>query len=263
MREYKLTRSNRKTIALYVRDGIVEIRAPLKAAKAQIDKFVASKEDWIIKRLDKHEKLTEKRETFSLNYGDKVLYRGKEHPIVARPGNRVGFDDEALCFYMPPNLPMEGVKAAVIQIYKLLAKRCLTERVLHYQPMMGVSVTSLKINSAKTRWGSMSGKRSVNFSWRLILADDDIIDVVVVHELAHIKQMNHSDKFWAEVEKILPDWRERENRLKELSRMINAQNWEVDWEGASEEPELIVPVQKSSAQEPENSQHEQLTLFDL
>ena len=74
---------------------------------------------------------------------------------------------------------------------------------------MGVSVTNLKINSAKTRWGSMSGKKSVNFSWRLILADDNIIDVVVVHELAHIKQMNHSDKFWAEIEKILPDWRER------------------------------------------------------
>lgn len=89
-------------------------------------------------------------------------------------------------------------------------------------------LTSPKINSAKTRWGSMSGKKSVNFSWRLILADDDIIDVVVVHELAHIKQMNHSDKFWAEVEKILPDWQEREKRLKELSCMINAQNWEVE-----------------------------------
>lgn len=79
MREYKLTLSNRKTIALYVRDGIVEVRAPLKAAKAQINKFVASKEDWIVKRLDKHEELTEKREAFSLNYGDKVLYRGKEY----------------------------------------------------------------------------------------------------------------------------------------------------------------------------------------
>ncbi len=129
--------------------------------------------------------------------------------------------------------------------------------------MMGVSVTNLKINSAKTRWGSMSSKKSVNFSWRLILADNDIIDVVVVHELAHIRQMNHSDKFRAEVEKILPDWREREKRLKELSRMINAQNWEVDREAAAEEPELIVPIQESSAHEPENPQHEQLTLFDL
>ncbi|MFA5657894.1 MAG: SprT family zinc-dependent metalloprotease [Oscillospiraceae bacterium] len=262
MREYKLTRSSRKTIALYIRDGIVEVRAPIKAAKAQIDKFVASKEGWIVKRLDKHEELTEKREAFSLNYGDKMLYRGKEYSIVARPGNRVGFDSGALCFYMPPNLPPEGIKAAVIQIYKLLAKRHLTERVLYYQPLMGVSVTSLKINSAKTRWGSMSGKKSVNFSWRLILADDDIIDVVVVHELAHIKQMNHSDKFRAEVEKIIPDWREREKRLKELSRMINAQNWEVDPEAASEEPELIVPLQESSAQEPDDIVPEQLTLFD-
>lgn len=273
MRDYKLTRSNRKTIALYVRDGIVEVRAPLQAVKADIDKFVASKENWIVKRLDKHEELVEKREAFSLNYGDKAFYRGKEYPIVARHGNCVGFDEQGapagnsgkLCekppsqhensttensahFYIPPNLPSEGVKAALIQIYKMLAKRCLTERVLHYQPMMGVTVTNLKINSAKTRWGSMSGKKSVNFSWWLILADDDMIDAVVVHELAHIKQMNHSDKFWAEVEKILPDWREREKRLKEFSHMINAQNWEVDWEGASEEPKLNVSIQESSAQ---------------
>ena len=242
MREYKLTRSNRKTIALYVRDGIVEVRAPLKAEKAGIDKFVASKEDWIVKQLNKHEGLAEKRGLFSLNYGDKVLYHGKEYPFVARSGNRVGFDDIALCFYIPPNLSPERVKAAVIQIYKMLAKRYLTERVLNYQPIMGVSVTNLKINSAKTRWGSMSGKKSVNFSWRLILAADDIIDVVVVHELAHIKQMNHSDKFWAEVEKILPDWQEREKRLKEFSRMINSQNWET----ASKESDLTLPAQKSS-----------------
>lgn len=263
MRDYILTRSNRKTVALYVRDGDVEVKAPLRIPKTEIDKFVASKEEWIVKQLNKHEELAEKRVAFSLNYGDKVLYRGEEYPIVARSGNRVGFDDTALCFYIPPNLSSERVKAAVIQIYKLLAKRYLTEQVMHYQTIMGVSVTSLKINSAKTRWGSMSGKKRVNFSWRLILADDNIIDVVVVHELAHIKQMNHSDKFWAEVEKILPDWRVRENRLKEFSRMINAQNWEVDWEAASKESDLALLEQKSLAQEPENPQYEQLTLLDL
>ena len=79
----------------------------------------------------------------------------------------------------------------------------------------------------------MSGRKSVNFSWRLIMAEDDIIDAVVVHELAHITEMNHSDLFWAIVEGVLPDWREREKRLKEFSRKINAENWEVDWETAS------------------------------
>jgi len=268
MREYKLTRSNRKTIALYVRKGIVEVCAPLKLAKSAIDKFVASKEDWIVKQLNKYEELTKKRESFSLNYGDKVLYRGKEYPIVARPGNCVGFDDDELCFYIPPNLSPEVVKAAVIQIYKMLAKRHLTERVLHYQSMMGVSVTNVKINSAKTHWGSMSGKKSVNFSWRLILADDNIIDVVVVHELAHIKQMNHSDKFWAEVEKILPDWRDCEKRLKEFSRMINAQNWEVDWETFEKDNLQITPedgstVSNRGGTEQVTNESEQLTLFDL
>ena len=70
----------------------VEVRAPLKAAKTQIYKFVASKEDWIVTRLDKHEELAGKREAFNLNYGEKMLYRGKEYPIIARPSNRIGFD---------------------------------------------------------------------------------------------------------------------------------------------------------------------------
>ncbi len=272
MRDYKLSRSNRKTIALYVRGGIVEVRAPLKIAKAEIDKFVASKEDWIVKRLEGYKELTKKREEFSLNYGDKVLYRGKEYPIVARSGNLAGFDDDALCFYIPQNLPPELIKAAVIQIYKLLAKRYLTERVMHYQSIMGVRVTSLKINSAKTRWGSMSGKKSVNFSWRLILAEDDVIDVVVVHELAHIKQMNHSDRFWAEVEKILPDWRERERRLKEFNHMINAQNWDIDLEKidfdkseqAAPMPELPAkkqPIEKPAEKSDNDIVPEQLTFF--
>ncbi|MFT3952196.1 MAG: SprT family zinc-dependent metalloprotease [Oscillospiraceae bacterium] len=224
---YKLTRSRRKTIALYVCGGGVEVRAPLTVSKARIDEFVASKENWIAAQLEKQKALTEQRAAFCLDYGSLVCYRGKDYPIVARPGNRAGFDEAALCFFLPPNLPAERVKLAVIQIYKLLAKRFLTERVAHFQKIMGVTVANLKINSAKTRWGSMSANKNVNFSWRLILAPDEIIDLVVVHELAHIKQMNHSDKFWTQVEAILPDWRERQKRLKELSRMINAQNWEV------------------------------------
>jgi hypothetical protein len=170
MTDYTITRSNRKTVALYVRDGVVEIRAPLKMPKRDIDKFVASKEKWINDNLAQSTTLKEQRDSFTLNYGDMVLYRGKDYSIVVHSGNRVGFDDDTGEFYIPPNLSPERIKVAVIQIYKMLAKNYIAERLQYYQPIMGVSVTDFGITGAKKRWGSMSGRKSVNFSWRLIMA---------------------------------------------------------------------------------------------
>ena len=92
MIDYALTRSNRKTIALYVRNGTVEVRAPLKTARRDIDNFVLSKEKWINGKMAASYKQQEQRENFSLTYGDFILYHGKEYSIAAKPGNRAGFD---------------------------------------------------------------------------------------------------------------------------------------------------------------------------
>jgi predicted metal-dependent hydrolase len=206
---YTLTRSRRKTVALYIRDGGVEVRAPLKVPKRDIDKFVASKERWITEHLAKSQATAEQREAFTLNYGDTVIFRGRSYPITAKIGARAGFDGEA--FYMPTDLSLEQIKSTVVQRYRRLAKLHLTERVSHYANLMNVSTTAVKVNGAKTRWGSCSGKNSLNFSWRLVLADDAVIDYVVVHELAHIKEHNHSPRFWAVVEGVLPNYKERRN----------------------------------------------------
>jgi len=224
MINYTLIRSKRKTIAIYIRNGGVEVRAPLKMPKRDIDKFVASKEKWIKSKLALSNEQTEKRERFSLDYGDTVLYRGRQYPITAKEGIRVGFDDEH--FYMPPNLKPEQIKSACVQIYRMLAKRDLTNKVIDYSKQMSVKPIAVKINGAKTRWGSCSAKKSLNFSWRLIMAADDVIDYVVVHELAHITEMNHSTRFWAIVESVLPDYMERKKKLKELQSRLSGEDWE-------------------------------------
>ena len=221
---YTLTRSNRKTVGLYVRDDSVEVRAPMKMRIAEIDRFVASKENWIIEKLALLSERRETRENFALNYGDTVTYRNHEYPISAIEGNRIGFDNKS--FYMPKNLTSEEIKHACVKIYRWLAKRDLTKKVLDYAKNMGVVPEAIKISNAKTRWGSCSGKNSLNFSWRLIMADDDVIDYVVIHELAHIKELNHSERFWAIVQSMLPDYRERKERLKQLQRKLNNEDWE-------------------------------------
>jgi len=224
MIDYTLNRSKRKTLALYVRDGAVEIRAPLKAPKSAIDKFVVSKDKWITDKLAISTERAEQRDNFYLNYGDKILYRGKHYPVGAKDGNRVGFDE--MRFYMPPGLSAEQIKYACVEVYRMLAKRYLTARTSYFAGLMSVTPLAVKINGAKTRWGSCSAKKSLNFSWRLMMADDGIIDYVVVHELAHITEMNHSERFWGLVNKILPDVNVRKKKLKELQSRLASENWE-------------------------------------
>ena len=213
-RSVTLTRSKRKTVALYVRDGKLEVRAPLNMPKIDIDRFVASKEKWIADKLKKSEERLVRRESFSLCYGDTVLYRGNRYPVEAKSG--AGFDGTA--FLVPPGLSSEEIKAACAGVYRTLARRDLTARVLKFAERMNVTPSAVKITGAKTRWGSCSQRGSVNFSWRLMMGSDDVIDYVVVHELAHLTEMNHSAGFWSIVEGVLPDYRDRKNRLGELHR---------------------------------------------
>jgi len=224
---YDLIRSNRKTIALYVRndgkENYIEVRAPLRMPKRDIDRFIASKERWITDRMARLSEQSANRRLFSLDYGVLITYRGKQYPIAQKEGRSAGFDER---FYMPPNLQSDQIKHTCVQIYRKLAKRDLTEKSFHYAKLLRVTPSAVRVNGAKTRWGSCSAKKSVNFSWRLILADDEVIDYVVVHELAHLIEMNHSERFWAIVRGVFPDYRERRKRLRELYKRLADEDWD-------------------------------------
>jgi len=226
---YTLTRSKRKTVVLYIRDGDIEVRAPNRMPKREIEKFIASKEKWILDNIKLHRQREKSRVSFSLDYGSTVVCCGKPRLITAildkrNPGEgRIGFDDGRI--YIPADLSQEAVKRACIEVCKMIARRELTEKTNDFAQQLSVTPAAVKINNAKSRWGSCSAKRSINYSWRLILADDEVVDYVVVHELAHMIEMNHSKRFWAIVESILPDYRERRKRLKELQRRLSGEDW--------------------------------------
>ena len=98
--------------------------------------------------------------------------------------------------------------------YRKAARLRIEERTAFFHKITGGNYTSITIRDQKTRWGSCSAKGNLNFNWKLVLMPPEILDYVVVHELAHRLQMNHSAAFWAEVGKILPDYRERRQWLK-------------------------------------------------
>lgn len=99
-------------------------------------------------------------------------------------------------------------------VYRQQAAKVLAERTAYFAKQMGVSYGRITIRGQKTRWGSCSSRGNLSFNWKLMLCPPEIRDYVVVHELAHRKEMNHSREFYAEVEKVLPDYRERQKWLR-------------------------------------------------
>ena len=177
--DYTLVRTNRKTIAIYIRPGgAVEVRAPQRCPRRDIDSFVASKAKWI----------AEKR------------------ALMLARAQRQAEPDPAL-------------EAAL----RARAKEILPQRAAHFAGQMGVAPAQVKVTGARARWGSCSSKGNLNFSWRLMLAGAPEIDYVVVHELAHLREMNHSPRFWAVVEAALPDYKQRRLRLKQLQAALMGQ----------------------------------------
>ena len=101
-----------------------------------------------------------------------------------------------------------------------LAGEDLAARVRRFEPMMGVRCSAVKISGAKTVWGSCSSKGTINFTYRLWFAPEPLRDYVVVHELAHLIEMNHSERFWSQVERVMPDYRQRRRLLREFQQRV-------------------------------------------
>ena len=102
-----------------------------------------------------------------------------------------------------------------IKLLTTRAKRVIPPKVDRYAKVLGVDYNRITIRMQKSRWGSCSGQGNLNFNCLLMRAPDDVVDYVIVHELCHRKEMNHSDRFWALVESVLPDYKEKRKWLKD------------------------------------------------
>ena len=175
-------RSNRKTVAIQVNsDRSVTVRAPRSASEKDIEEILKKKKAWISIHI---EKIKETKERFEAEPTEKLT----REKVIA-------LAEEAL--------------------------KVIPERVEYFAKVIGVTYGKITVRNQKTRWGSCSSKGNLNFNCLLMLAPPEVLDYVVVHELCHRKQMNHSKAFWLEVEKVLPDYKEARKWLKEEgSQMI-------------------------------------------
>lgn len=214
--EYQLIRSRRKTIAVCIaRDGSVIVRAPLRAAQSVIDRFVWEKRSWIEEKSGQMAERDAARKRFQVAAGSELSLLGRVYPVVH--GNKVAFDGTQ--FFVPEET-FETLKPKLIQLYKNLAGQVIPQRVAYFSKQTGWVPAGVRIGSANTAWGSCTGKNKLNFTWKLVMAQPEEIDYVVVHELAHLVEHNHSARFWRLVESVLPDYRERRSQLKLLGENL-------------------------------------------
>ncbi|MDR2156638.1 MAG: M48 family metallopeptidase [Clostridiales Family XIII bacterium] len=233
MIKYRLIRSNRKTLGLYITPRGLEVRSPFGAPKTEIDRFVESKRSWIEKHRPKWDAPECERSRFKCGYGDAVPFRGRECPIVGspimkteKPGYLRGEYADGV-FLIAEGLPAPDIRFVLSRIFKREAECHIPRRVRHYAALMQLAPAGVGITSAFGRWGSCSAKKRLNFAWMLMMADDEAIDSVVVHELAHMIHANHSAAFYETVYKYCPDYEKQRRKLRALGVRIADAGWKV------------------------------------
>ena len=220
---YILNRSRRKTLSLTVKpDYTVVVSAPLKASTKQIDEFVSKNSSWIEKQLIRIKNTNEKRQAFVIDYGTQVYFFGKRVPIVADRIRKATLTENSVL--MPQGLGSEEIKKKLITLYKDTARDYISSQLPCYRALTGLNYSKLTISSAKTNWGSCTSDR-LHFSWHLLMAEKEVIDYVIIHELIHIKHHNHSSAFWNEVSKYCPEWKKLRARLRFYSEVLSQEGW--------------------------------------
>lgn len=222
--DYNIKYSDRKTIAIHIlKDGSVEVRCPFGTNKSTISEFVTAKNDWIQKHSIPKKELYEQKNSFNLAFGASLTFLGNIYPLISTDTDRYGFNGTE--FYAPNYLDSACLKDCMQKVYKRLAEKLIVQKTANIARQLHANYSGIKINSASTRWGSCSGKNSLNFSWKLIIADERAVDYVIVHELAHTFEHNHGPRFWAIVERVFPDYKERQQLLRDAQKIITVQGW--------------------------------------
>lgn len=205
-----IVRSKRKTLAFVIdKNGDLIVKAPKWISNQEIMDYVQKKQDWIIKKSQLMKEKTDKVKSLEIKDGEQIFFQGSTYRIRMAVCAKIKLEENEIKI---PNLKM--AKQLLVDWYKMQAKTIIPPRVLKIAHQVGVAPAEIKINSAKSRWGSCSAKQRVNFSYHLVMCPEKVIDYVIVHELCHINHMNHSKDFWQNVEEIMPDYKEQENWLK-------------------------------------------------
>jgi predicted metal-dependent hydrolase len=235
---YEFKRGKRRTIGFSVGPEGLAVRAPKWVPLPEIDKAVLEKSDWILKKLQQMRERGDRLEATRIDWADGCVLPFLGQPVTVRLDPRhafsgvgaelksvaptesaAGLADQPPVLTLHVGLPHSAAPAQIrdaVQAWLMRqSKRLFTERLTHFAPHLGVTWHKLSLSSAGTRWGSASADGSIRLNWRLIHFTQSVIDYVVVHELSHLRVMDHSPRFWDTVRSVVPDYAQLRGQLKD------------------------------------------------
>ncbi len=215
---FVLKRTKRRRSIVFSVDGNgLVVHSPWKTSDSRIERSISESADWIIRKLDEWSGYESRIQRWA--NGEQIAYLGR----------KLTLEIVADAILVPALLADEGhlritvadtgsetrIREAAIAWYRRHAARNFSERIAHYASLMQLPQTRMFLSNARTQWGSCNAKAQLRLNWRLIQAPQEIVDYVVVHELAHLTEMNHSRRFWKIVDRNFPGHQHARKHLNE------------------------------------------------
>lgn len=215
-----ITRSNRRTLSLSVlKDGQVVVKAPTKMSQEAIERFVYEKQKWIREKLAiLHQNQEKYDDIISMN---KFLLYGNQYALKIANVKKIETSAKDMCIYMPSNVGDDKILSKLKSWYKKTAKNILEGRVNYLSDLIKLKPKEVRISDSKGRWGACNSKGTISLNYRVIMLEPSIIDYVIVHELCHLVEMNHSKRFWNLVSSFMPSMEAQKNKIKEYSFLLS------------------------------------------
>jgi predicted metal-dependent hydrolase len=211
--------SERKTTDIVIeRNGTIAVRPPNDYSPEQVDAVVESKRLWIYRNLAEWRDLNSTAVIREWVNGETFLYLGRSYrlALVSEQNGDLKLKEGRFCLdrKLVEKDGSVSAKSAFEHYYTSKGIDRIKQRVKYFAEKVGVVPASVKIKDMSYRWASCSKTDALTFHWKCMMAPPKIIDYIVVHELCHIHHRNHTDAFWNEVDKVMPDYRERKSWLR-------------------------------------------------
>jgi predicted metal-dependent hydrolase len=219
--EYRLLRSKRRSIGFLIDDDGLRITAPKWVTVAEIESAIREKQRWIFAKLNERQERSARRLHPQMQWSDGATlpYFGTELTLRILASQAAGITYDAslreLVISLPPDAGEQQLKDRVQGWLQAEARRVFAERLPVYAEKLGVTYRSFALSSATTQWGSCTVDGKIRLNWRLIHFALPMIDYVIAHELSHLREMNHSPRFWATVQSIFPEFQAAKKALRD------------------------------------------------
>lgn len=213
-----IVRTNRRSLSLTInKNAELIVHAPKRLSIDEIFKYIREKEKWIVsKQKEIQDRLSINKDI--INYNE-ILFLGKKYKIGRIQGlKKIELSDDMLL--IPSSIPDDRILSKIKSWYLSISKKILTERLEYFAGLMQLDYASISIMNSKTRWGSCDSLRNIKLNFRLIMLPHKTLDFVLIHELAHIIEFNHSKEFYKVISSIMPSYKLQQKILKEHDYLL-------------------------------------------